>query len=127
VNTPETPLPLPLTAASHTEHVFPTLTAAQIARIAAHGRRRSTARGDLLVDVGNRAVPFFVVVSGEIQVLRPSGASETIIVIHRSGQFTGEGNMITGRRALARLRVSEPGEVIELDRLRPSGASPVKD
>ena len=35
---------------------------------------------------------------------------------HRAGQFSGEANMITGRRALARLRVSEPGEVIELDR-----------
>ena len=39
-----------------------------------------------------------------------------MIVTHRPGQFSGEGNMITGRRSLARLRVSEPGEVIELDR-----------
>ena len=49
-------------------------------------------------------------------MLRPSGATETLIVTHRAGQFSGEGNMITGRRALARMRVSEPGEVIELDR-----------
>ena len=72
--------------------------------------------GEVLVDVGDKVVPFFVVVSGEIQVLRPSGATDTLIVTHRPGQFSGEGNMITGRRALARMRVSEPGEVIELDR-----------
>lgn len=113
---PDTSLPLQPTAPSPTERLFPTLTASQIERIAAHGHRRSIVRGDMLVEIGDKAVPFFVVVSGEVQVLRPPGATETLIVTHRSGQFLGEGNMITGRRALARARVSEPGEVIELDR-----------
>jgi thioredoxin reductase (NADPH) len=69
----------------------------------------------VLVEFGDKVVPFFVVVSGEIQVLRPSDATEALIVTHRAGQFSGEGNMITGRRALGRLRVSEAGELIELD------------
>jgi thioredoxin reductase (NADPH) len=91
-------------------------TAAQMARIAAHGRRRSIIRGEVLVEVGDKGVPFFVVVSGEIQILRPSTTSDTLIVAHAPGQFLGEGNMITGRRALVRAFVSESGEVIELDR-----------
>jgi thioredoxin reductase (NADPH) len=103
---------------SHTDHLFPTLTPAQIKRIAAHGRRRAIARGEVLVDVGDRVVAFFVIVSGEIQVLRLASGGETVIVAHKAGQFSGEGNMITGRRSLARVRVSEPGEVIELDRER---------
>jgi thioredoxin reductase (NADPH) len=41
---------------------------------------------------------------------------ETVIVTHGPGQFTGEANLITGRRSLARLRVTEDGEVVELDR-----------
>jgi thioredoxin reductase (NADPH) len=98
------------------EHLFPKLTDAQIDRIAAHGRRRAIARGDVLIEVGDKVVHFFVVVDGEMEVLRPAGGSETLIVTHRRGQFSGEGNMITGRRALSRIRVSEPGEVIELDR-----------
>jgi len=57
-----------------------------------------------------------VVISGEVQILRPAGAGETLIVTYHAGQFLGEGNMITGRRALARARVTAPGEVIELDR-----------
>src|SRR5262249_20990739 len=98
------------------EQLFPTLSAEQIARIAAHGRRRATERGDVLVEVGDRIVPFFVVVRGGLDVVRPSDGGETLITTHQPGQFTGEGNMISGRRALGRLRVSAPGEVIELDR-----------
>ncbi|MEA2240162.1 MAG: thioredoxin reductase [Thermoanaerobaculia bacterium] len=110
------PAALESSATAIQEHLFPTLTDAQITRIAAHGRRRAVARGEVLVEVGDTVVPFFVVVDGEIQVLRPAGGTETLIVTHRRGQFSGEGNMITGRRALSRLRVSEAGEVIELDR-----------
>lgn len=113
--TPPVP-PLPPIASSLEDHLFPKLTDAQIDRIAAHGHRRAVARGEVLVEVGDKVLPFFVVVDGEMQVLRPSGDSETLIVTHRRGQFSGEGTMITGRRALSRIRVSEPGEVIELDR-----------
>jgi thioredoxin reductase (NADPH) len=112
---PDPPLPLQRTATSETERLFPTLTPAQIARIAALGRRRAVARGDVLIDVGDKAVPFFVVVSGEIQILRPSGTTDTLIVTHSAGQFVGESNMLTGRRALVRALVTEPGDVIELD------------
>jgi thioredoxin reductase (NADPH) len=98
------------------ERVFPTLTAQQVSRIAAHGRRRATVLGEVLVEGGDRTIPFFVVVSGELQVVRPGEAAETLIVTHRSGQFSGEVNMISGRRSVARVRVSEPGEVIQLQR-----------
>jgi thioredoxin reductase (NADPH) len=109
------PLPLSPIAPSAAERLFPTLTAAQIARIASHGRRRTISSGEVLVDVGDKAVPFFVVVSGQIQILRPSGTGETLIVTHGPGEFLGEGDMIAGRRALVRAYVSEPGEVIGLD------------
>src|SRR5687768_1902223 len=112
MNAPDLRVPLQPTAPSHAERLFPTLTTEQIRRIGAHGHRRRIARGDVLVDVGDKVVPFFVIVSGEIEIVLPSGAAETLIVTHRTGQFTGESNMITGRRSLARLRASEPGEVI---------------
>src|SRR4029453_16291997 len=56
-NHPDDPLPLPLRAASPRERLFPTLTATHIAQIAAHGRRRATTRGEVLVEAGDRAVP----------------------------------------------------------------------
>jgi thioredoxin reductase (NADPH) len=101
---------------SRPERLFPTLTTAQLARIVAHGRRRATTRGEVLVDVGDRIVPCFVVVAGEIQALQVADGVETLIVSHGPGSFSGEANLISGRPSMARLRVGEPGEVIELSR-----------
>jgi thioredoxin reductase (NADPH) len=113
---PRTRVVLESASAGHAERLFPTLTTPQIARIAAHGRRRAISRGETLIEVGDRRVPFFLVLSGAIEVLRPSGDADTLIVTHHAGQFSGEATMLTGRRALARLVASEPGEVIEVDR-----------
>ncbi len=101
---------------SRPERVFPTLTPEQVSRIAPHGRHRSTTRGEVLVEIGDRAVPVFVVLGGELQAVRPTDTGETLIVSLQAGQFSGEANLISGRRALVRLRVSEAGEVIQLDR-----------
>src|SRR5689334_10718898 len=96
---------------SHEQHLFPVLTPAQIERVAAHGHRRTTARGDVLVETGDSTVPFFLVVSGTIQALRVGDDEiERPIVELQAGQFSGEATMITGRRALSRLRVNQPGE-----------------
>jgi thioredoxin reductase (NADPH) len=103
---------------SRQEHIFPTLTAAQIARVAAHGHSRRVQRGEVLVEAGEPIVPFFVVTAGHLEIVRPTGAAEELITVHGPGGFTGEVNMLSGRRSLARARATEPGEVIELDRER---------
>jgi thioredoxin reductase (NADPH) len=109
----EPALPVPLTSPLH--QTFPTLTPAQVARIAAHGSVRPVRRGEVLVEAGSQPVPFFVVIAGRLEVVRTSGATETIVAVHGPGQFTGEVNMLSGRRSLFQGRVAEPGEVIELD------------
>jgi thioredoxin reductase (NADPH) len=96
--------------------IFPILTAAQIARAAAHGHVRPIQRGEVLVEQGDSVVPLFVVTAGELEIVRPSGTTATLITGLAPGQFTGEVNTISGRRALFRLRATQPGEVIELDR-----------
>jgi thioredoxin reductase (NADPH) len=108
--------PVQPTKISRADLMFPTLTPAQAERIAAHGRRRRTQRGEVLVEVGDHAVPFFLVSGGEVEMLQISGTGEALVAVHRAGQFTGEANMLSGRPSLLRARVSEPGEVIELDR-----------
>jgi thioredoxin reductase (NADPH) len=105
---------LPLTS-SNVEQIFPKLTQAQIRRIAAHGVVRAMQPGEVLVDQGDSGVPFFVVVSGEVEIVRPSGVSETLITIHGPGEFTGEVTMLSGRRAVVRMRATKPGELIEVD------------
>ena len=111
----DTALPSPLTLSSGVERMFPTLTPAQVKRIAAHGKQRSIRSGEVLIEAGARVVPFFVVTAGRVEVVRPSGSTETLVAVHGPGQFTGEVNMLSGRPALVRSRTIESGEVIELD------------
>jgi len=112
----DTALPLALTLSSGVERMFPTLTPAQIKRIAVHGQVRSVQPGEVLIEAGAHVVPFFVITAGRVEVIRPSGNTETLVAVHGPGQFTGEVNMLSGRPALLRSRASEAGEVIELDR-----------
>jgi thioredoxin reductase (NADPH) len=105
---------LPLTN-SRIEKIFPKLTPAQIGRIAAHGRTRSVQPGDVLIEQGDTSVPFFVVITGEVEIVGRYGASETIITVHGPGEFTGDVNMLSGRRMVVQARVAKAGKVIELN------------
>jgi thioredoxin reductase (NADPH) len=94
--------------------IFPTLTPAQINRIRPLGRVRHVDRGEILFDLGQTNIPFFVVLSGSLEVVQPSIEGERPITIHNAGSFTGELTMISGHRIFVRGRVLEPGEVLEL-------------
>ncbi|HEX3127304.1 MAG TPA: FAD-dependent oxidoreductase [Thermoanaerobaculia bacterium] len=109
---PTTPVVSP--RATQAEQMFPILTPEQIARIEPHGRLRKVQHDELLVEAGDENVPFFVIKNGQIEIVQPSGTNETLIVVHEPGQFTGEVNMLSGRRSLVRARATGPGEVIEL-------------
>src|SRR5437016_6076912 len=98
------------------EHIYPTLTPAQLARIAAHGRRRQVEAGEVLVEAGEQTARFFVVAAGRIDIFRPSEAGEELVVSFGPGMFTGEVTMLSGRRGLAQIRAGAVGEVIEVSR-----------
>jgi thioredoxin reductase (NADPH) len=93
---------------------FPILTAAQIDRIRAGSKVRKVKVGDILFEPGDSNVPFFVLLSGSLEIVQPGLHGERPIVTHEAGGFTGEMTMISGRRSLARGRVSEAGEVLEM-------------
>src|SRR5688572_12536151 len=106
----------PLSVAPQEEQVFPVLTPAQLARLATHGKRRTVQRGEVLVEAGAQLYSLFAVLAGALEVVRNSCTGEEIATTPRQGQFTGELSLVTGRRSLATIRVTEPGEVIEVDR-----------
>jgi thioredoxin reductase (NADPH) len=105
---------LPLTS-SRMEKIFPKLTPAQIDRLSGHGRIRLVQSGEVLIEEGDTLVPFFVVITGEVEIVRPFDAYETLVTVHGSGEFTGEVNMLSGRRSFFRARATKPGKVIELN------------
>ena len=106
----------PLSVAPSEEQVFPVLTPEQIARIAAKGRRRSAQAGHVLIHEGDVHFPFIVVIDAELEAIRTGCDGEDLVGSLRPGQFTGELNLLTGRRGLATIRATKPGEVIEVDR-----------
>ena len=58
----------------------------------------------------------FVVISGELEAVRPTGTIETHLLIVRAVQFTGEINILSGRSAMARIRARQDGEIVQLAR-----------
>jgi thioredoxin reductase (NADPH) len=115
MTTTDTPSAAPLLRSTRA-HVFPKLTDAQVARLATHGRERRIGQGEVLIEAGDTIVPFFVVTEGEIEIIRPSGALDTVLTVHGPGEFTGETNLLSGRRTLVRARARVAGRVIELSR-----------
>src|SRR5207247_37762 len=78
------------------DRLYPTLTPAQLERVAAHGRRRQVAQGEVLQSAGEPAARCFVVVAGRIEGVRPSAAEEIVVSVG-PGMFTGEATMLSGR------------------------------
>jgi thioredoxin reductase (NADPH) len=93
---------------------FPTLTAAQIDRARPSGTLRGVGRGDILFQPGDTNVPFFVLLSGTMEIVQPDCQGERLITTHGPGQFTGEITMISGQQCLVRGRVTKAGEFLEI-------------
>ena len=96
--------------------MFPVLTSAQQARVLAHGRRRNIEPNEIVVELNEHATKFFVVVSGRLHILQVSNDQEHVVAICNPGMFTGELNVLSGRRGLVRIRAAEESELIEIER-----------
>jgi thioredoxin reductase (NADPH) len=98
------------------DQMFPRLTEAQIARLLPLGTRRAVEKGEVLFEQGSVDAQFYVVLRGTLEVIRPSLDHDEFVVRHRVGEFTGETNMLSGRRTLVQCHASQDGEVLELHR-----------
>jgi thioredoxin reductase (NADPH) len=105
-----TPLP-----GSSPDEMFPILTADQQARVLTHGRLRKVTTGEVVIEPDVQAIKFFVVVQGKLEILRLNENREQAYAVCGPGMFTGELNMLSGRRSLVRIRASEAGELIEIE------------
>jgi CRP-like cAMP-binding protein len=86
------------------DDMFPILDPAQQARLADQGTVRQVKPDETLVEAGARNNRFFVVLTGELNILRVSEDREEVVAVVASGAFTGEISMLSGRRGLVRVR-----------------------
>jgi thioredoxin reductase (NADPH) len=70
--------------------------------------------GETLISVGDRAFKFFIVKSGEIEILDYSGDEPKTITTHRKGQFTGDISHLTGMPAIFTAIARNGCEVYEI-------------
>jgi len=106
---------LPPSALDPRTQAFPILTAAQIDRIRPSATERSVSSGEILFEPDATSIPFFVLLSGRMEIVQPDLNGERPIAKHEPGEFTGEVNMISGQRSLVRGRVTEPGVFLEVN------------
>ena len=108
---PQNPLP-----GSSPDEMFPVLTEEQQRRLLAHGSVRKIVPGETLIELNQQPTKVFVVVVGKLELSRVTDQKEEVFAVCGPGMFTGEMNVLTGRRGFARIRAAEPGTVIEIQR-----------
>ena len=86
--------------------LFPRLTAAQIEQLAERAETLSLSPGDVLFEQGQRDTPFFVVLSGAIDVIDRQPDGDHYFTQCQPGTFAADISMFTGEPTLA--RVSSP-------------------
>ena len=86
------------------DQMFPTLSAAQQERVAAQGKLRVVQAGETLVEANAQSSNFFIVITGHLKILRALEDTEEAVAIVSPGAFTGELNVLSGRRGLVRIR-----------------------
>ena len=94
---------------SSDQDIFPTLTSAQIERIAPLGSVRSMDAGDILFEPGGTNRPLMVVLEGEIEILSDR---DTLVTVHHPGNFSGDVDLIAGHPAVVRARARRTGRRI---------------
>src|SRR5258708_21419321 len=114
------PMPIPSVLDARTQ-AFPVLTAAQISRIRSVSQLREVKKGEILFEPDDTNVPFFVLLSGSMEIVQPDLTGERPIATHGPGGFTREMAMISCPRSLPLGRVAESGQFLELiaESLRP--------
>src|ERR1700722_1612775 len=106
----------PQNAPQNNEALFPTLTAAQLERIAACGTLRDVDAGTTVVEQGDANIPFIVVLSGELEIVRPTAAGDEFVAVHKAGNFFGDIIMLSGRRSMVIARMRVAGQLIVMQR-----------
>ncbi len=98
--------------------MFPKLSDALIARVAAFGKEVKYADGDIVFEQGDERVPFFVILEGEMDVVHPEGPRSSAVTVHQAKEFTGEASMLAHRRSLVRGRAKGDLRVIRVENER---------
>src|SRR6266487_1490885 len=92
---------------------IPSLSASQLARLAAAGEERRAGVGDVLFTVGDATYPFIAIREGEVAILDAVGNE---IVRHGASSFLGELNLLSGQTVFLTAVVTKPLRYVAVER-----------
>src|ERR1700722_1530937 len=97
------------------DRAFPVLSPSQLVEVGAFGREEPIAAGDLLFEAGEASDDLFVILEGEVEVVRLDSADATVIAAYGPGGFVGELSLLTGQRRFLTARVTRPGRALVIE------------
>jgi thioredoxin reductase (NADPH) len=100
---------------SRHHQAFPSLEQEQFELLSRYGERRRFAAGEVLYRIGERHIPMYVVMSGEIEMARNSALASHVLGVFGPGMFTGEAGTLAGRGATATCCVRTDCELLVID------------
>ena len=95
---------------------YPVLDDAQIDQItqSTGASLRQYEAGQTLFLAGERDFRFFVIKSGEVEIVDPSGDTPNTVVVHRTGEFTGDATHLTDSPSLVTAVARTDCDVVEV-------------
>lgn len=96
--------------------MFPKLDDAQIARLAPFGQQGDVEAGAVIVNQGDSQHGIFIVLTGSLEIRNISAGGAPTLRVLGPGEFTGEVNVLSGRRTLVRIQSREAGTLLEINR-----------
>jgi thioredoxin reductase (NADPH) len=102
------------------KQISPVLTTEQVRRLDLFGSNESVAKGTILFDEGDRAIDFFVVLTGGVEICHRSDGGMKRVTRTGPGQFIGDLSTLTGRAAVVQARADLDSDILRIrpDRFR---------
>ena len=115
----------PLLEAEPSDTRFPVFPRAVMEELLEFGEKRELEPGELLYRAGEALWNFYVVIDGEVEVVRVDeyrelvegvgeDESQELVVVYGAGQFVGEIGLLTGQRTYFTARTTRGGTVLEI-------------
>src|SRR5664279_786645 len=95
--------------------IFASFTDEQLASLQTHARELTLRAGEILFHEGDPAQGLFVILEGELEIVKRVGGQQLVLANVQSGSFVGEISLLTGLPHTAMARTTMPSRFIKYE------------
>lgn len=97
--------------------LFEGLPEADLQRLARHARPVTVAAGETFIEEGSPGETMFIVLDGELEVLKRAGDGYVLLATHGAGAIVGEMSLLSGSPRSASVKAARASRLIAIDRV----------